>query len=94
MQASKVIALLVAFVGITMALPTPVPAPEPENLVLARFIMVMLICMCLRACERKDWGSEMVEICSVCWIFDLLTWIGGLEMRVVRLGHGSHISST
>ncbi|EGX50185.1 hypothetical protein AOL_s00076g260 [Orbilia oligospora ATCC 24927] len=30
MHASKVIALLVAFTGITMALPAPAPAPEPE----------------------------------------------------------------
>ncbi|KAF3203185.1 hypothetical protein TWF106_010035 [Orbilia oligospora] len=30
MHASKVIALLVAFAGITMALPAPAPAPEPE----------------------------------------------------------------
>ncbi|KAK6334858.1 hypothetical protein TWF718_010303 [Orbilia javanica] len=37
MHASKVIALLVAFVGLTMALPTPVPAPEPEPELVARW---------------------------------------------------------
>ncbi|KAK6510805.1 hypothetical protein TWF506_009900 [Arthrobotrys conoides] len=37
MHATKVIALLVTFVGVTMALPAPAPAPAPEPVIEARW---------------------------------------------------------